>query len=122
MNAAFLLASLLSCFIAESDWPQFRGGPAAGVVDQTGLPVAWDKTKNVIWKAEIPGRAWSSPIVWGTRIFVTSVVRDGKMEEPKKGLYLGGERKVPSDLHHWMIYCIDFNTGKTLWQKEAHKG
>ena len=123
MNSALLLVSVLPCFASQSDWTQFRGGAAAGVVEEKGLPDSWSATKNVTWKAEIPGRGWSAPIVTGDKIFLTSVIRDGKMDEPKKGLYMGGERfKTPSDMHHWMVYCIDFNTGKKLWEKEAHKG
>jgi outer membrane protein assembly factor BamB len=123
MNSAFLLASLLPLVPSQADWPQFRGGPAAGVVEEKGLPQSWSQTTNVVWKAEIPGRGWSSPIVWGDKIFLTSVIRSGQTEPPKKGLYLGGEQfKAPADVQTWMVYCIDFNTGKTLWGQEVHTG
>src|SRR5262249_4829258 len=72
------------------------------------------------------GHSWpwlSSPIVWGDRVFVTSVVSESKMEVPKKGLYFGGERLTPSkEDHRWMVYCLDWQTGKVVWEKEAHKG
>jgi outer membrane protein assembly factor BamB len=72
---------------------------------------------------EIPGRGWSSPIVWGDRIFVTSSVSEGDTEMPKKGLYLGGDRDTASDkTHRWMVYCIDLASGKILWEQVAHKG
>jgi outer membrane protein assembly factor BamB len=107
---------------AEENWPQFRG-PAAGVAEGKGLPGEWSTTKNVVWKIDVPGRGWSSPVVWGERIFLTTVVRDGTVEEPKKGLYFGGERPKPStDEHHWIVLCLDWKTGKTLWQREVHKG
>ncbi|HEV3118519.1 MAG TPA: PQQ-binding-like beta-propeller repeat protein [Gemmataceae bacterium] len=108
---------------SEARWPAFRGGPRAGVVEEKGLPATWSTTKNVVWKTDIPGKGWSSPIVWGERIFLTSVTREGKGEEAKKGLYFGGDRpKPPEDEHRWLVYCLDFKTGKILWEREAHKG
>jgi outer membrane protein assembly factor BamB len=127
MRRPFLLASwaaLLAAALAaaEANWPQFRG-PTAGVSEGNNLPAVWSTTKNVAWKVEVPGRGWSSPIVWGDKVFLTSVVTEGKFEEAKKGLYFGGERAKPSrDVHHWMVWCFDFQTGKKLWEHEAHKG
>jgi outer membrane protein assembly factor BamB len=120
---ALLFSVLPASFLHAADnWPQFRG-PAAGVSEGQNLPITWSTTKNVAWKVDVPGRGWSSPILWGDRVFLTSVVSDGKVEEPKKGLYFGGERPKPStDRHHWMVWCFDFQTGKKLWQHEAHQG
>ena len=53
----------------EANWPQFRGPGARGISTSTNLPEQWSATENVAWKAEIPGRGWSSPIVWGDRVF-----------------------------------------------------
>src|SRR5215471_8053552 len=107
---------------ADENWPQFRG-PSAGVADGPSLPEEWNTNKNVVWKTDVPGRGWSSPIVWGERIILTSVVNEGKSEEPKKGLYFGGDRPKPStDIHHWIVLCLDWKSGKTLWQKAVHKG
>src|SRR5262245_35438085 len=117
----FLAALPASSALAEDNWPQFRG-PAAGVSDGNNLPDSWSTTKNVAWKIDVPGRGWSSPVVWGDKVFLTSVVTEGKFEDPKKGLYFGGERPKSADNHHWMVYCFDFQTGKKLWEKEAHKG
>lgn len=126
MRRTWILALLLTPTLAvsaEVNWPQFRGGPAAGVADDKRLPAAWGSTQNVAWKAEVPGRGWSCPIVWGDKVIVTSVVSEGKPEDPKKGLYFGGERpKAPTDIHRWMVYCLDWNTGKVLWEKQAYKG
>ena len=76
----------------------------------------------MVWKVDIPGNGWSSPVVWGDRIFVTSVVSANDEEKPKKGLYFGGERKASTDEHRWMDYAIDFKTGKVVWEKEAYRG
>src|SRR5262245_61230910 len=116
------LGLLLTAPAAAENWPQFRGPNAAGVTEAK-LPDTWTTTQNVLWRTEIPGRGWSSPIVWGDRIFLTSVVSEGKMEEAKKGLYFGGERTTPpADVHRWQVCCLDLKTGKILWQKTAHEG
>jgi outer membrane protein assembly factor BamB len=87
------------------------------------LPDRWTTSRLVLWKIDIPGNGWSSPVVWEDRIFVTSVVNEGETEEPRKGLYYGGNRmKIPADTHHWMVYCLDWKTGKVLWKREAHQG
>ncbi|HLN31473.1 MAG TPA: PQQ-binding-like beta-propeller repeat protein [Gemmataceae bacterium] len=109
--------------VADANWPVFRGGQAAGVAEDPNLPVTWSTTKNVAWKTEIPGTGWSSPIIWGDKIFLTSVIQEGQGKLPKKGLYFGGEQmKPPPDVHRWMVYCIDARTGKILWESLAHKG
>ncbi len=107
--------------LAAADWPGFRGAQANAVAEGE-LPVHWSATENVVWKADIPGIGWSSPVVWGDRIFLTSVIPSGAEEAPKKGLYFGGERKPPADEHRWTVFCVDFKTGKILWQKEVFHG
>src|ERR1044071_292487 len=100
----------------EANWPQFRGARSLGVSAARGLPDRWSATENVAWKTDIPGRGWSSPIVWGNRLFLTSVVNKGETEAPKKGLYFGGNREqVPASEHEWKIFCLALNTGKVLW-------
>lgn len=127
MRRIVLFTALVASFpvvltAAEVNWPMFRGGPVAGVAEDKKLPDTWDADKNVAWKIDLPGRGWSCPIVWGDKIFLTSVINEGKSEDPKKGLYFGGDRLKPSpDVHHWMTYCIDWKTGKVLWEKEAAK-
>lgn len=116
------LFAILTLAFASENWPQFRGADSMGVADDPALPAQWSTTENVAWKTEIPGVGWSSPIVWGDRIFLTSVINSVETEKPKKGLYFGGERKTPSDEHRWMVYAVDFKTGKIVWEKEAHRG
>jgi outer membrane protein assembly factor BamB len=114
------------CAIAagEDNWPRFRGVDASGVAaDDERLPLEWDQEKNVLWKVDIPGRGWGSPIVWGQRVFVSAVHSDDDYEAPKAGLYLGQGRGEPPDtVHHWMVYCLELGTGKLLWKHEAHTG
>ncbi len=107
---------------AEANWPQFRGS-SAGIAEDKALPVSWSTTENVVWKVDILGKGWSCPIVWGDKVFLTTVASEGHVEEARKGLYLGGDRnKASSAVHHWIVYCFDWRSGKTLWQKTVHKG
>jgi putative pyrroloquinoline-quinone-binding quinoprotein len=76
----------------NESWPQFRG-PSAGVAENDpALPESWSATSNVAWTAGVPGTGWSSPVVWGDHVFLTSVINTGAAEAPKPGLYLFGER------------------------------
>jgi outer membrane protein assembly factor BamB len=128
MNRSWMLACLGALLLAggsdaETHWPQFRGPHGLGVAEEKNLPDTWSTTRNVVWKTASPFRGWSSPVVWGDWVFVTTAVKEGKSETPAKGLYLGGERlRPPEEVHHWMVYCLDWKTGKVLWKKEAHRG
>ena len=105
------------------NWPQLRGPEARGIGENSNLPDRWSTNQNVAWKTEVPGRGWSSPIVWGDRVFVTTVTSEGEVEPAKKGLYFGGERKeIPKDEHHWLVLCYELKTGRELWRQEAHRG
>jgi outer membrane protein assembly factor BamB len=126
MKRACLVAVLLITPIvlrAEQGWPQFRGPGSAGVTpDNPKLPDSWSATKNVTWKTAIPGHGWSSPIAWGDRIFLTSVIAAGDTEAPRKGLYFQGERPAPSVEHRYVVYAIDFESGKVAWERVVHRG
>src|SRR5436853_3893854 len=115
------LSSRIAAFDSRADnWPQFRGPLSLGVanIEDPKLPDKWSDTENVAWKAEIPGVGWSSPVVWGDRVYLTGVVNTGDAEKPKKGLYFGGERPASKAEHRWMVYAVDFKTGKIAWQQE----
>ena len=58
------------------DWPQFRGPSGQGHSGDAGLPIAWSESQNVVWKTPIPGRGWSSPVVAGGRVWVTTSVEE----------------------------------------------
>ena len=120
--AVLVLLFSFDAAMANEKWPQFRGPESLGVAEDPGLPDTWSSTENVAWKTDIPGSGWSSPVVWGNHIFLTSVISSSEAEKPQKGLYFGGERKAPTDEHRWMVYCVDFKTGKIRWSKEVHRG
>jgi hypothetical protein len=66
------------------DWPEFRGPDKQGNSATIGLPTEWNPNlnKNIVWKAALPGVGWSSPVVIGDRIYVTSAVPVGGEEKP----------------------------------------
>ena len=115
-SAFVCLASLAA---TASEWPGFRGSQAAGVAaDDPALPDRWSATENVVWRVDVPGLGWSSPVVWGDQIFLTTVVSTGAEEAPKPGFYLGdwAASKAP---HRWMVYAFDVATGKVRWQRQV---
>jgi outer membrane protein assembly factor BamB len=77
---SFLLFSFcaVTTITAQSDWPQFRGPSGQGHSSETGVPLEWSETRNVVWKTAIRGRGWSSPVVSNGRVWVTTSVSDGK--------------------------------------------
>src|SRR5215813_6288471 len=85
----FLAAGIapLSPVPAETTWPQFRGPEGRGVSGIRNIPTSWSTTKNVAWKVNVPGRGWSSPIVWGDQVIVTSAISAGAFKEPSPGIY-----------------------------------
>ena len=130
MDRLLLAAALLffSCsarpaLADDGNWPAFRGPAARGVALGAGLPDRWSATENVAWKTDLAGRGWSSPVVWGDKIFLTTCESTGEVEEAKKGLYFGGDRAEPSDAtHRWKVLCLDLESGSIRWEKTVHEG
>lgn len=92
-----ILLWLLPLAGAEN-WPGFRGPTRQGVSSEKDLPLLWGPTKNILWKTAIPGRGWSSPIVWKDRIFLTTATEEGR------------------SCH---VLSLDAKTGKILWDRHV---
>ncbi|HET8646767.1 MAG TPA: PQQ-binding-like beta-propeller repeat protein, partial [Vicinamibacteria bacterium] len=127
-------------------WPQFRGPEANPVGTHAALPDRWSKTENVEWVAAIPGRGWSSPIVVGRKVFLTTVTTEGASKAPQTGVDFSNdyaaelvkqglkEEEVVARLKardiempeevvlHYFLYCLDLETGAVLWKQEFHSG
>jgi outer membrane protein assembly factor BamB len=75
---AFLL--ILHCLIVQAgdQWPQFRGPDGNGHSDSRDLPLNWSETQNVAWKTPIHDRGWSSPVIYGDQIWLTTASADGR--------------------------------------------
>ena len=117
----------------------------SGVSPATRVPERWSTTDNVKWKVDVPGQGWSSPIVWGDTVFLTSGISGKPFKKPTPGLYgndyiaelraqgLSGEEimkrvrardnEAPeeSDEIRYMVYALDAGTGKIKWEQEAHR-
>jgi outer membrane protein assembly factor BamB len=79
VRAPSVLFALLSAALpAQAEWPQFRGPDGTGISPSRNLPLTWSEGKNVQWKTAIHGRAWSSPVVLGSQVWVTTATPDGR--------------------------------------------
>ncbi len=95
------IISLAVCFLSVAsaeNWPGFRGPTRQGVSSETNLPLQWSQGSNVLWKTPTTGSAWSSPIVWGDRTFLTTAEDGG------------------SSCH---VLSLDARTGKVVWDKHV---
>jgi outer membrane protein assembly factor BamB len=130
---------------APGEWPQFRGPGGAGVADGSALPEQWSTTTNVAWVTDVPGRGWSSPIVWRNRVYVTTAISPGAFKAPSTGIFgndyaaelskqglsdeevtkkvVGRDIELTSETGaiSYTVLALDAATGKVVWQQEAHK-
>src|SRR5262245_12105645 len=91
----------LPSLVRAEDWPQWRGPRGDGTSTETGSPRKRSAPENISWTVAIPGRGYSSPSIWGDRIFLTSCLQD--------------EQKH-------VTYCLERQTGKILWQHDIKIG
>jgi len=108
----------------KGSWPSFRGPHASGVAEGQNLPDKWNgKTgENILWRTPIPGLAHSSPVVWGNRIFVTTAISSDPKASFRPGLYGDGDASKDRSVHRWMVYALDKQSGKILWERVAYEG
>lgn len=77
-------------------WNEFRGINGAGHSSFTGLPTTWsDDSENIQWKVALPGLGWSSPVIQGSKIWLTSAVKG-------------------DDKSRLVVLCVDMNSGKVI--------
>ena len=86
ITAAAILMAVFTVKLSAEDWPEFRGPSASGHSIAVGLPEKWSIDLNVVWKRSIDGLAWSSPVVLGDRIYLTTSVADGDELGPDQSL------------------------------------
>jgi outer membrane protein assembly factor BamB len=106
LTTSLVLLSVIS--VDGGDWPQFRGSNGDGISTDGPIPTKWDAAANLKWKADLPGKGSSSPIVLGDRIFVTCY--SGYGEAPQTG-------DVEKLTRH--LICVDKVSGKVLWTKSV---
>ncbi len=90
----FAILSLAATAAGGDNWPQFRGPRCDGHSNATKLPVTWSETENVVWKTAIHDRGWSSPVVWGDQVWLTTATATG---------------------HEMYAVCLDRATGKVVY-------
>jgi len=76
---SLVLGLLATSVLAADHWPQFRGPNGDGHSTAQGLPLTWSETNNVKWKVEIHDKGWSSPVVWGNQVWVTTASDEGRL-------------------------------------------
>ncbi len=145
-GSACAVLMAITTYGQDKGWPQFRGPESNPVGKHLKLAERWSKTENVEWAQDIPGRGWSSPIVTGGKIYITTATTDGKSKPPQIGTEYSNEyvaemqkEKLPMaeiikrvterDIElphevtlHYFLYCLDLKTGKVEWQKEFYNG
>ena len=95
--ALSLLLLWSSLILADENWPQFRGPNGDGIAHDANIPTEWGEEKNIAWKTEIHGLGWSSPVIFGEQVWLTTATPDGK---------------------ELSALCLDKDTGKVLFDKK----
>ncbi len=80
-----ILFLILNSCTQKNNWPQFRGPEGNMLSSATNLPEVWDTVKNVAWTYRLDGAGWSSPIVWGNKVFITSCFPEKVALVPERG-------------------------------------
>ena len=105
--ASFCVLSIVTYLssqqLAAEEWFEFRGPTGQGHSTEKALPTVWSPTENVLWKTDIPGVGWSSPIVVGNKVYVTTAYSTESETSPDQSLQL---------------ICLNLDSGKILWKKE----
>ena len=125
VSFAICLSFAYSAGVAAENWPQWRGPGGQGISSEKQLPTEWTPEKNVAWKVELP-HGYSSPIVWGDRIFLTSALEGevvpGHIPESVR-IKQPHPQSVAGDKKHVLkVLALDTKTGKTVWEQTAYEG
>jgi outer membrane protein assembly factor BamB len=129
VSTVLILTAVTTATLRAQHWPQFRGAQAGVAADDPRLPDNWTTTENVAWKIDLPGRSWSSPVVWGDHVFVVSAI---SRKDPSPSLnpvvtYLarslggtmsGADISRATDEYRWTLYDVEFETGRIRWERE----
>ena len=93
-----ILTTIVADLAVAENWPCFRGPTRQGISHETDIPIKWSTTSNIAWRTPIPGKGWSSPIIFDNYVFVTTATDAGAS---------------------FRLLCLDKLTGTILWNKEV---
>ena len=97
------IALCLTLETPAADWPQFRGPTGQGHATDASIPVTWDDQQGIAWRVPVEGLGWSSPVVAGERIYLTSAVPQGE------------------DVQLLVAECRSLQDGSIVWRRELHR-
>ena len=104
------------------DWPAWRGPLANGVAPHADPPLTWSETNNVRWKFALPGKAHSSPIVFGAAVYFTAAVPVGEALPPVHDKAPGVHDSVPvTHRHQFIAIAVSRRDGSVIWKKVLHE-
>ncbi len=124
-----ILAVCITVSLSANDWPHWRGPAASGIAATSPLPATWSATENVAWEAPLAGAGVASPIVSGTRVFVSSQIGDGRRRDGRHPTLTQGAdpstageatllRRSRADVG-FVVEAFDRASGKRLWMHEV---
>ena len=133
--------------LVGQNWPQFRGPTGDGHVAGKKLVASWSESENIRWKVAVPGAGWSSPVIWGDQLWLTSARREGRelyaqcitrqgelihdvkifdVEQPQVKNALNSFASPTASIEEGRLYvhfgtygtaCLDTGSGKILWSR-----
>ena len=99
-SSSFLLAQIEKDSQPTVNWPEFRGPDGDGIANGADLPEEFSDDSLVNWKTPIWGKGWSSPVIWGNQIWLTTATEDGK---------------------RMSAICVDLESGKIAFERLIHE-
>ena len=109
------------------NWPQWRGPHFSGACPDGNPPVEWNENKNIKWKVVIPGKGFSTPVIWGDQIFLTTTVETDREENLLAWLkriftWENEEETVQAEnIHAFIVLSVDRHNGKIIWQRKVRE-
>jgi outer membrane protein assembly factor BamB len=121
--ACFICSALAIHWANAENWTHWRGPTGNGTASADSQPpTEWSDTKNVKWKAEVPGRGSSSPIIWEDKVFITTAVPTGTKSDQvpaASGRLRGNEGAQGLPELEFQVLCYHRQDGRLLWQQTA---
>ena len=110
---------------AANNWHQWRGPFASGIAARGNPPIEWSETENVRWKVPVPGQGSTTPIIYGSQVFLLSAIKTDRTtdapETPRAAEQREGAQTKPAPTHYYQfkVFCFDRHSGEMLWHRTA---